>query len=99
MGGTWELATALERVDSKLLVGNGTSVQPLAKAVAARAKELPEGKSLIVETSVSGQAEPTRLRVSKLANSVSRAYGWQVNPNDTSRPVRSFRCISSLIDD
>mmetsp|Transcript_47067 Transcript_47067/g.132754 ORF Transcript_47067/g.132754 Transcript_47067/m.132754 type:complete len:288 (-) Transcript_47067:43-906(-) len=94
--GSWE-AKSKWQADSKLLVGNRTVVMPLAKAVAARVKLLPEGRSVLVETAILGNEQPRNLRVARLANAVARAYEWQVRPVDASRPTRPFRCSARLV--
>lgn len=83
---------------ARLIVGNETEVQPLAKAVAARVGALPEGGRVAVETALGGGEERRRLRIAKLAKAVARAYGWQVAPNDASLPTRPFRCAVAIVD-
>mmetsp|Transcript_69605 Transcript_69605/g.201760 ORF Transcript_69605/g.201760 Transcript_69605/m.201760 type:complete len:276 (-) Transcript_69605:28-855(-) len=91
---SWEDQAARDQrtVDARLFVSNKTEVPPLAKAIAARCKMMPLGRTVMVETSLAGSEAPTRLRVSRLVHAVSRAYGWQVNPQDLSRPTRTFCC-------
>eukprot|EP00439_Symbiodinium_sp_Y106_P079656 s611_g18.t1 len=92
----WLDVSALSRWDSaesdKLLVGNNTSVMPLAKAIAGRVKPLPENQVLLVETVLRGDRDQKRLRVSHLANAVARASAWQVRPVDVTKPTRPFDC-------
>eukprot|EP00928_Gymnodinium_smaydae_P058165 TRINITY_DN41390_c0_g1_i1.p1 TRINITY_DN41390_c0_g1~~TRINITY_DN41390_c0_g1_i1.p1 ORF type:complete len:329 (+),score=71.44 TRINITY_DN41390_c0_g1_i1:81-989(+) len=78
----------------KLLVGTHTSVMPLAKAIAARSKELPPGTRLFVETLLVGGEESRRLRVARVAHALARAHKWQVSPVDPRRPTRVFRCLA-----
>ncbi|CAK0861323.1 unnamed protein product [Prorocentrum cordatum] len=94
----WEKVPG-ERVASRLMVGNQTEVMPLAKAIAARVKEVPEGGSISVETTVGGRDERRLLRVSRLVHAVARALHWQVSPVDATRPTRPFRCAASLVGD
>ncbi|CAK9026970.1 unnamed protein product [Durusdinium trenchii] len=82
--------------EDKLRVANNTTVMPLAKAVAARQKALPEGGALLLETTLLGTQDQKRLRVSHLAQAVARAYAWQVRPVDPSLPVRLFHCTGWL---
>ncbi|CAJ1346723.1 unnamed protein product, partial [Effrenium voratum] len=91
--------SAISRWESaaKLKVGSETSVMPLAKAIAARTKLLPEDGVLLVETSLTGDKDRKRLRAAHLANAVARAYAWQVRPVDPSKPVRRFRCAARVL--
>lgn len=93
---TWENKSHWQN-DSRLLVGNGTTVMPLAKAIAARVKLLPEGKSVAVETALLGNVQPRNLRVSRLAHALARAHQWQMNPVDAKRPTRPFRCFAEFV--
>ncbi|CAE8650021.1 unnamed protein product [Polarella glacialis] len=80
----------------RLQVGNKTQVMPLAKAVAARVKELPESGFVLVETSLQGGASALYLRTSHLAQSLARAHSWQARPVDLTRPTRQFLCVASI---
>eukprot|EP00434_Breviolum_minutum_P027329 symbB.v1.2.024165.t2/scaffold2264.1/size174359/20 len=89
--GTWEGA-------EKLIVASQTKVMPLAKAVAARMKALPENGVLLLETALRGDQDSKRLRVSHLARAISRVYAWQERPVNPSFPVRPFRCAARILD-
>merc|ERR1712232_1503927 len=100
---SWQSRPDSEKLKSKegflLRVGNRTIVQPLAKAIASRSKEIAEGDFFGVETLLKGNEDAKRLRVARLAHAIGRAHGWQINPVDATRPTRPFRCMAGLICD
>merc|ERR1719491_1018654 len=66
-------ASSLRGSDGMILpIGNKTGIQPLAKAIAVRAKDLAEGSFFAIETSLLGSQETQRFRVSKLAHAIAR---------------------------
>mmetsp|Transcript_112022 Transcript_112022/g.327600 ORF Transcript_112022/g.327600 Transcript_112022/m.327600 type:complete len:283 (-) Transcript_112022:62-910(-) len=82
---------------TRLMVGDKTQVQPLAKAVSARVGVLPAAQRLQLETSLGSGKENRRWRVAKLVQAVSRAHGWQVEPKRSELPTRPFYCAASIV--
>ncbi|CAK0839462.1 unnamed protein product, partial [Prorocentrum cordatum] len=80
----------------RLLVGGQTGVQPLAKALAARAGALPEGGALALETALAGSERALRSRVARMAQAVALAHHWETFPREPLRPARPFLCAAAL---
>jgi len=86
----------MPRPEEKLLVGNKTQILSLAKAIAARAAQAPEGEGVCVETYLLGDERVRRYRVSVIAEALSRVYHWQTFPTLENKPTRLFKCFAHL---
>uniref|UniRef100_A0A7S0FR08 Uncharacterized protein n=1 Tax=Pyrodinium bahamense TaxID=73915 RepID=A0A7S0FR08_9DINO len=93
---TWVRSALTEQVVSWLFVRTATPARGLAKALAARVADVPQGRAVGLEAPLLGPERPRKLRVAKLAHAVATAHAWQVTPSIVTLPTRPFQCTAVL---
>lgn len=92
------LSPERRRLNSTLAVTEGSAVQGLAKALAARVSDLQMGQAVGLIVSLEGSNRRLRWhKLAKAAHAVSRAYEWQVRPVKPLPPTRPFHCVAAFV--